>query len=105
MGTAGVEPFDVRTTAADLAQMIEHGPWQPKHFSDVRRAPTGERGPVATRIRLAPPFGILEKHDSNDDDKRGLCGLGLHPGFTNSAPASNDVIAIIPKVISLSTGQ
>ncbi len=105
MGTAGVERFDLGAAASDLAHVIEYGRRRPKHFSNVRRAPTGERGPVATRIRLAQAFGILEKRDGNGDDAHRLRGLGLHPRFANSAPASNDVTAIIPKVISLSTGQ
>jgi hypothetical protein len=57
------------------------------------------------RTQLAQPPGILAKHDVNQYDERGLFGLAVLPGFANSAPGSNDVMAIIPKVISLSTGQ
>jgi hypothetical protein len=91
MGTAEVGRFDLRAVASDLAHVMEYGRRGPKPFPDVR-------------IRLAQPFGILEERDSNDDDEHGRCGLALHPGFASVAPGSNDATAIIPKVITLSTG-
>ncbi len=35
--------------------------------------------------RLVSPLGIIGTHDINDYDERGLLGMALHPGFTNSA--------------------
>ncbi len=91
MGTAEVGRFDRGAVVSDLAHGIDCGRARPKHFSAVKTC-------------FALPLGIVEKHGSNNDHP-GRHSLGLCPGFVNFAPTSNDVIAIIPKVISLSTGQ
>lgn len=92
MGTAGVEPFDVGTAAVDFARVMERGQRWPEPFPDVR-------------MRLAQPMGILETHDSNDDDQRGLRDLAILPRFANSALGPKGTMGIVPIVISLSTGQ
>ncbi len=92
MGTAGVGAFDLRAAAANFAHMIDRGPRRLEPFPDVRR-------------RLAQPLGILEKHDSKDDVKRGLLDRVVPPQFANSALGPNGMMGMVPIVISLSTGQ
>jgi hypothetical protein len=92
MGTVAVGQSDLGAAASDLAPVIEQGRGRPEPFPD-------------RRTQFAQPLGILGKHDVNDDDDSGRRDLVVPLRLTNSALGRHGPTGVVPKVISLSTGQ